>query len=172
MTPNFAITINRLLKIGPWSGFIRPEWRRRATEFGRVPCQAAPHRKDPDHGNASRKQRVNPCSCFRWMIRSNLARNRSPSPVVSGFFGRIARLRYEGITAGYSAGFPAFRREKLAISYRSGAKNRLSLNGLDTSSRTTLMKTPGERGAGLRASPCRFTEFSPPFICPRQLTDS
>src|SRR6516162_10492245 len=28
-------------------------------------------------------------SCFRLMIWSSLARNRSPSPVVSGFFGRI-----------------------------------------------------------------------------------
>src|SRR6516162_2901038 len=39
-------------------------------------------------------------SCFRLMIWSSLARNRSPSPVVSGFFGRIVPLRCDhGITA-------------------------------------------------------------------------
>ena len=32
-------------------------------------------------------------SCFRLMIWSSLARNRSPSPVVSGFLGRIVPLR-------------------------------------------------------------------------------
>src|SRR5215470_4449154 len=73
------------------------------------------------------------------MIWSSLARNRSPSPVVSGFFGRILPLRCdEGITTGDSR---ETSKSKLQSSAPSSLKslqsqnlprpeNRLSLNAL------------------------------------------
>src|SRR5262249_59770551 len=78
-------------------------------------------------------------SCLMLMIWSSRARSRSPDPVVSCFFGRIAPsdaatescFSIRGNRENEFASFQGLRHGKLAISSQQSRQKRLSLSGLE-----------------------------------------
>src|SRR5262249_42365124 len=96
-------------------------------------------------------------SCLMLMIWSSRARNRSPDPVVSCFFGRIAPsdaatescFSIRGNRENEIASFQGLRHGNLAISSQQSRQKRLSLSGLEVLHRRPLSQNFSERLLGL-----------------------